>query len=48
MDFLTQAQKIAKCKVCKKEFLAIGDMNSEEEYFCSADCTEKYMEMKDR
>jgi len=42
MDFLTQAQKIVKCEVCSKEFLTIGDVNTEETYFCSAECSEKF------
>ncbi len=40
MDFLTE--KIVKCDVCGKEFLAIGDTNDDEVYFCSAECSENY------
>lgn len=46
MDFFTQAQKIAKCEICKKEFLTIGDMSSDEKYFCSTECSEKYLDRK--
>ena len=40
MDFLTE--KIVKCEVCGKEFLAIGDTSDDETYFCSPECGEKY------
>ncbi len=44
MDFLTE--KIVKCAVCGKEFLAIGDTNDDETYFCSAECSERFEENK--
>jgi len=44
MDFLTE--KIVKCEVCGKEFLAIGDPGEDETLFCSADCSEGYEEKK--
>ncbi|HLC46299.1 MAG TPA: hypothetical protein VJI75_01000 [Candidatus Nanoarchaeia archaeon] len=46
MDFLTESQKIVRCAACGMDFLSIGSVSEDEEYFCSADCTEEFQKKR--